>query len=194
LNTDSTEIYAVPPQFSVFIATSLDGFIARPDGALDWLPVPGPDDPEDYGYHTFMDSIDALVMGRKTFESVLAFDPWPYAGKRVIVLSESRTTLPEGFEARAELFNGPIKDLVKKLTREGVRRVYLDGGNTIQRFLRAGRVNDMLITRIPILIGQGIPLFGSLATDIPLALEESRAYPNGFVQYRYHVTAPDARS
>lgn len=184
----------MPPIFSVFIATSLDGFIARPDGALDWLPVPGPDDPEDYGYHAFMESVDALVMGRKTFETVLAFDPWPYAGKRVIVLSESRTTLPESLEDRAELFNGPIEDLVEKLTREGVRRVYLDGGNTIQRFLRAGRVNDMLITRIPILIGQGIPLFGSLAADIPPTLEESRAYPNGFVQYRYRVAAADARS
>lgn len=177
-------------QFSVFIATSLDGFIARPDGTLDWLPVPGTDDPEDYGYHAFMASVDALVMGRKTFETVQAFDPWPYAGTRVIVLSESRTTLPDGFETRAELFNGSIEALVDRLTRDGVRRVYLDGGKTIQTFLRAGLVNDILITRIPILIGQGIPLFGPLATDVPLTLEDSRAYPNGFVQYRYRVAAP----
>jgi len=173
--------------FSVFIATSLDGFIARPDGTLDWLPVPEPDGPEDYGYHAFMDSVDCLVMGRKSFETVLAFEPWPYEGKRVIVLSTTLESIPAGFESRAELFNGTPEAVAAKMEAEGVRRVYLDGGKTIQGFLRAGRVSDILITRIPILIGQGLSLFGSLSEDIALEHQRTSSYPNGFVQSVYGV-------
>lgn len=172
-------------QFSVFIATSLDGFIARTDGGLDWLPVPGPD--EDYGYHAFMDSVDCLVMGRNSFETVLNFDPWPYGDKRVIVLSETLDTLPTPVGGRVELFKGSRECLVEKLTAEGVRRVYLDGGKTIQRFLRSGLVSDILITRIPVLIGQGIPLFGPLDGDVPLTHLRTESYPNGFIQSVYAV-------
>ena len=172
-------------QFSVFIATSLDGFIARPDGGLDWLPVPGPE--EDFGYHAFMDSVDCLVMGRKSFETVLAFDPWPYGDKRVIVLSATLDAIPTPVGGRVELFKGSQEGLVQKLAAEGVRRVYLDGGKTIQRFLRSGLVNDILITTIPILIGEGIPLFGPLNRDVPLTHLRTEAYPNGFVQSVYAV-------
>ena len=172
-------------QFSVFIATSLDGFIARPDGGLDWLPVPGPD--EDYGYHAFMDSVGCLVMGRKSFETVLAFEPWAYGDKRVIVLSETLDAIPTPVGGRVELFKGSQEALVEKLAGEGVRRVYLDGGKTIQGFLRAGLVSDILITRIPVLIGEGIPLFGPLDQDVALTHLRTEAYPNGFVQSVYAV-------
>lgn len=174
-------------QFSVFIATSLDGFIARPDGGLDWLPVPDPEGPEDYGYHAFMDSVDCLVMGRKSFETVQAFEPWPYEEKRVLVLSRTMDAIPTGLESRAELFNGGPEALAARLESEGVRRVYLDGGETIQGFLRAGLVSDILITTIPVLIGQGRPLFGPLAADIPLGHQRTTSYPNGFVQSVYDV-------
>jgi len=172
-------------QFSVFIATSLDGFIARPDGGIDWLPVPESEGPEDYGYHAFMDTIDCMVMGRKSFETVMAFDPWPYAGKRVIVLSSTLESIPPGFEGRVELFNGTPQTVANKLQDESVRRVYLDGGKTIQGFLRAGLVNDVLITLVPILIGQGLPLFGPLAEDVALVHQRTTTYPNGFVQSVY---------
>ncbi len=172
-------------QFSVFIATSLDGFIARPNGGLDWLPVPGSD--EDYGYHAFMESVDCLVMGRKSFETVLAFEPWPYGEKRVIVLSETLDAIPTPIGGQVELFKGSQEALVEKLSAEGVRRVYLDGGKTIQGFLRAGLVSDILITTIPVLIGQGIPLFEPLDGDIALTHLRTVAYPNGFVQSVYAV-------
>lgn len=174
-------------RFSVFVATSLDGFIARPDGSLDWLPVPDADGPEDYGYHAFMDSVDCLVMGRKSFETVQGFAPWPYEGKRVIVLSRTMDGIPTGFEDRAELFKGTPESLAAQLKSEGVRRVYLDGGETIQRFLRAGLVSDILITTIPVLIGQGRPLFGPLANDVALVHLRTTSYPNGFVQSVYSV-------
>ena len=174
-------------RFSVFIATSLDGFIARPDGGLDWLPVPDPEDPEDYGYHAFMDSVDCLVMGRKSFETVMAFEPWPYGEKRVIVLSATLDAISTPIGGQVELFKGSQEALVEKLSAEGVRRVYLDGGKTIQGFLRAGLVSDILITTIPVLIGQGIPLFGPLDGDIALTHLRTEAYPNGFVQSVYAV-------
>ena len=174
-------------RFSVFIATSLDGFIARPDGGLDWLPVPDPEGPEDYGYHDFMDSVDCLVMGRKSFETVMAFEPWPYSEERVIVLSATLNAISTPVGGRVELFKGSREALVEKLSTEGVRRVYLDGGKTIQGFLRAGLVSDILITTIPVLIGQGIPLFGPLDGDIALTHLRTEAYPNGFVQSVYAV-------
>jgi len=179
--------------FSVFIATSLDGFIARPDGAIDWLPVPGPEEPEGYGYPAFMETVDCVVMGRKTFETILHFDPWPYGEKRLIVLSTTMETIPQQAEGRAELFNGSPEALSVKLAAEGVRRVYLDGGKTIQGFLRAGMVSDILITCIPVLIGEGLPLFGPLPGDVALKHERTRTYPNGFVQSVYTVVPQGAR-
>lgn len=179
--------------FSVFIATSLDGFIARPDGAIDWLPVPSPEEPDGYGYPAFMETVDCVVMGRKTFESVLHFDPWPYGDKRLIVLSTTMEVIPPQAVDRAELYNGSPEDLAKKLETEGVGRAYLDGGKTIQSYLRAGLVTDILITCIPILIGEGLPLFGPLTEDIALALQRTTAYPNGFVQSVYTVLPRVAR-
>lgn len=177
----------MPIQFSVFIATSLDGFIARPNGAIDWLPVPGPEEPEGYGYPAFMGTVDCIVMGRKTFESVLDFDPWPYGEKRLIVLSTTLSTVPTRAAGRAELFNGRPQALAEKLVAEGVQRVYLDGGKTIQSFLCEGLVTDILITCIPILIGEGRPLFGALPKDVALSHERTQTYPNGFVQSVYTV-------
>ena len=171
----------------MFIATSLDGFIARPDGGLDWLERPGTPADEDYGYGDFMASVDALVMGRHTFEKVLGCDPWPYGDKRVVVLSSRGVAVPEALARTVSARAGSPDEVLEALAREGVSHVYLDGGVTIQRFLAAGAVDALTLTRIPVLLGAGIPLFGHLDRDIPLEHVETRAWEGGFVQSRYRV-------
>lgn len=170
----------VRPRFAVFIATSLDGFIARTDGAIDWLDLVMREG-EDYGYQAFMDGVDALVVGRTTYDTVLGFPEWPYAGKRVVVLT-TRPTAPRAGEA---FFAGPPEALCARLGREGVRRVYVDGGKVIGQFLAAGLVDELTISIVPILLGSGIPLFASGGAERRLALVESRAFPSGLVQFRY---------
>lgn len=173
---------------SVFIATSLDGFIARPDGDFAWLDTSAPQiEGEDYGFAEFYSSIDALVMGRKTYETALGFPEWPYAGKRVVVLSHTTPTIPPNLAGSVEWMFGPPTEVGQRLEASGLNCVYVDGGQTIQGFLRAGLIDEMTITTIPILLGSGIPLFGPLERDILLQVISSRAYPNGFVQTKYKV-------
>jgi dihydrofolate reductase len=171
---------------SVFIATSLDGFIARQDGALDWLPADGG---EPHGYTEFMATVDALVIGRKTFETVLNFDEWPYGKKPVVVLSTtlSELTVPDG--AVCEVMAGTPHEIVSRLRQRGMRHLYIDGGVTIQGFIEAGLIQRLIITRIPVLLGRGIPLFGPLSRDIRLGHVATRTYPSGMVQSEYVVAA-----
>jgi dihydrofolate reductase len=173
-------------RFSVFIATSLDGYIARKNGDLDWLP--GSDataSNEDHGYQEFIATIDTLVMGRNTYELVLTFGEWPYRGKRVVVLSsrfpKQLTRLADGVEGTS----AAPAELARQLAASGATHVYVDGGMTIQSFLQAGLIQDMIITRVPVLIGAGIPLFGPLAQDIRLRHESTRSFASGLVQSRY---------
>lgn len=174
-------------QVSVYIAVTLDGFIARTSGGLDFLDdVNKPPEGEDYGYKAFMDSIDALVMGRNSFEKVVSFGVWPYE-KPVIVMSQTLKRIPEGYEERAELFAGSPQEVVAKLELEGLKRVYLDGGKLVQSFLREDLVTDMIISRVPVLIGQGIPLFGSLANDVKLEHLSTQSFITGLVQSEYRV-------
>lgn len=170
---------------SVFIATSLDGFIARQDGGLDWLPEDGG---EPHGYEEFVATIDAFVFGRKTFETVLTFPGWPFT-KPVIVLSSrpDDLTVPDG--AACEIMNGTPHEIVARLAERGMRHVYVDGGVTIQRFLTAGLIQRMTITRIPVLLGSGIPLFGMVPHDIRLEHVATRTYPSGMVQSEYLIVA-----
>jgi dihydrofolate reductase len=170
---------------SVFIATSLDGFIARVDGGLDWLPPGGG---EEHGYDAFMATVDALVIGRKTFETVLTFDAWPYGEKPVVVLS-TRPLAPAHPGAVVERMSGPPVEIVAQLDARGVRHVYVDGGITIQRFLQAGLIQRLTITRIPVLLGAGIPLFGPLQSDLLLRHVATRQYASGLVQSEYEVAA-----
>lgn len=171
---------------SVFIATSLDGFIAREDGAIDWLPAPEGGG-EDYGYTELMRTVDALVMGRNTYELVQTFGSWPYGRKPVVVLSSRRVDLPAPSEGTAEWMADPPDVVVRRLAERGMKRLYVDGGKTIQGFLRAGLITDLVITRIPVLIGTGIPLFGPLASDVRLQHTGTASYPSGLVQSRYEV-------
>ena len=170
---------------SVFIGTSVDGFIARANGDLDFLP-PGGGEP--HGYHELMATVDALVIGRKTFETVLAFDTWPYAEKPVFVLS-TKPLAPAPAGAVVEHLSGPPAEIVSQLAARGVGHIYVDGGITIQGFLRAGLIQRLIITRVPVLIGDGVPLFGSLPRDVRLQHVATRHYPSGLVQSEYVVTA-----
>jgi len=178
-------------KISVYIATSLDGFIAREDGSLDWLP--GSDgeaidgNNEDYGYHAFMESVDVLIMGRNTYEMVAGFGPWPYGEKKVIVLSSSIKELPPELPDVVELRSGSPDDIVKQLEASGYKHAYIDGGHTIQGFLKSDLINEITITRVPIVIGGGIPLFGPLEKDYVLKHITTQSFDNGFVQSRYAI-------
>lgn len=169
---------------SVFIGTSVDGFIARPNGAFDFLPADGG---EPHGYNEFIASVDALVIGRKTFETVLAFPSWPYGDKRVVVLSSQPLDLSGVRGGVVEQMSGSPAGIVARLAESGAHHLYIDGGITIQRFLRAGLIQRLIITRVPVLIGQGIPLFGSLPHDVKLRHVMTRHYPSGLVQSEYEV-------
>jgi dihydrofolate reductase len=168
---------------SIFVGTSVDGFIARPNGDLDFLP-PGGGEP--HGYDEFIATVDAIVIGRKTFETVLGMDPWPYANKRVVVLSSQQLNL-SGARGVVEHMAGSPAEIVSHLAASGTRHVYLDGGVTIQGFLRAGLVQRLIITHVPVLIGDGIPLFGSLPHDIQLRHIATKHYPSGLVQSEYQI-------
>lgn len=168
---------------SVFIATSLDGFIARANGDLDWLPAGGG---EPHGYDEFIASVDALVIGRNTYETVLAFETWPYGQRPVFVLS-TRALAPAPTGAVVERMSGDPAEIVSRLAERGIRHIYVDGGITIQRFLRAGLLQRLIITRIPVLLGVGIPLFGDLPHDIWLEHVTTRAFAGGLVQSEYVV-------
>jgi len=170
---------------SVFVGTSVDGFIARSNGGLDFLP-PGGGEP--HGYEEFMATVDALVIGRKTFETVLKFDTWFYGKKPVFVLSTGTlATAPLG--AVVEHMSGDPANIVAQLEARGIQHIYVDGGITVQRFLQAGLIQRLIITRVPVLIGDGIPLFGTLTHDIQLRHVATRHYPSGLVQSEYTVGA-----
>jgi dihydrofolate reductase len=173
---------------SVFIGTSLDGFIARPSGDFDFLPAGGG---EPHGYVEFMATVDALVLGRKTYETVLAFDEWPYGDKPVFVLS-TRPLAPAPLGAPVEHLSGEPAQIVAQLEARGVRHIYVDGGRTIQGFLRAGLIQRLIVTRVPVLIGTGIPLFGAVDRDIVLTHVRTQQYASGLVQSEYLV-GDDAR-
>lgn len=169
---------------SVFVGTSLDGFIARPNGEFDFLPVDGG---EPHGYDEFFASVDALVIGRKTFETVLAFATWPYGGKRVVVLSSHPLDFSSIAGAVLEQMSGSPAEIVAKLAATGAQNLYVDGGLTIQEFVRAGLVDRFIITRVPVLIGEGISLFGPVPHDIKLRHVATRQFESGLVQSEYEV-------
>ena len=173
----------------VFIATSLDGFIARPDGDIGWLhalEAAG----EDHGYDAMMASVDGLIMGRKTFETALAFESWPYE-KPVVVMSRSMDAdrVPAALFGRVRVTRAAPRDLMAELDRAGWRRAYVDGGAVIRSFLREGLIETLQIARIPRLIGEGLPLFGALERDIALEHVATTSFPSGLVSSLYRVKA-----
>jgi len=168
---------------SVFVGTSLDGFIARKNGDFDFLP-PGGGEP--HGYDEFIATVDAIVMGRNTFDTVLTMSPWPYAKKRVVVLS-SRPIDFSRVDGKVEQMSGAPAAIVAQLEATGDHHLYIDGGITVQSFLRAGLIQRLIITRVPVLIGEGIPLFGALPHDIRLHHVSTKQYASGLVSSEYQV-------
>jgi dihydrofolate reductase len=171
---------------SVFIGTSVDGFIARRNDDLDFLPEGGG---EPHGYNEFIASVDAIVIGRRTFEKVLTLGPWAYGKKRVVVLSARPLDLSSASGDVVEQMAGAPAEIVSRLAASGAHNLYVDGGVTIQQFLRAGLIQRLIITRVPVLIGDGVPLFGMLPRDIRLRHIATRHYPSGLVQSEYEVTS-----
>ncbi len=168
---------------SGFVGVSVDGFMARRDGTFDFLPA---DDGEPHGFEEFFASVDTLVIGRKTLETVKAFPGWPYGSKRVVVLS-SRPLDMSGVRGKVEHMAGRPADIVAQLAASGAQHLYVDGGITIQEFLRAGQIQQLTVTRVPVLIGEGIPLFGSLPHDVKLEHIATQAYATGLVKSHYRV-------
>jgi dihydrofolate reductase len=170
---------------SVFVGTSLDGFIARADGSFDFLPSGGG---EPHGYDEFMATVDALVIGRNTYETVLALGAWPYGAKPTFVLS-TRPLAPAPVGAVVERMSGSPVEVVSQLVIRGIQHAYVDGGITIQRFLQAGLIQRLTITRVPVLVGTGIPLFGIVPHDITLKHIATHQYASGLVKSEYEITA-----
>ena len=169
---------------SVFVGVSLDGFIARPNGEFDFLPEGGG---EPHGYDEFIATVDVIVMGRNTFEIVLGMPEWPYGGKRVVVLSHRALDLSRVRELAVEHMAGTPAEIVARLASQGARHLYVDGGVTIQDFLRAGLIQRITITSVPVLIGSGISLFGPLEQDIRLRHLATQSYKSGLVKSEYEV-------
>lgn len=169
----------------VFIATSLDGYIADKNGGLDWLQsIPNPDN-DDMGYVEFTNGIDALVMGRTTFETVIGFDvPWPY-NKPVFVLSNKLNEIPESHKEKAFLVKGTLTEILDQIHKKGFHKLYIDGGTTIRSFLKEDLIDEMVLTTIPVLLGGGSSLFTELPSVLKFELIETKTYLNNITQNHY---------
>tara|TARA_R110000737_G_scaffold352611_2_gene399370 strand:- start:2380 stop:2943 length:564 start_codon:yes stop_codon:yes gene_type:complete len=182
---------------SVFIATSVDGFIAKEDGSVDWLHTAG--NPEanmenqlDMGMNEYMSTIDCMIMGRKCMEMIssmnLTPEQWPYGDIKIIALSNIVKVAPANMKGKVKMYSGDLLELVSKLEKEGFKHAYIDGGTTIQAFLNLQLINEITITRIPVLLGEGKPLFGKTFKDIKLEKAKAVAFPNDFIQVKYMVS------
>ena len=180
---------------SVYIATSVDGFIAKPDGNVDWLHTAGNLEAdmgtEDMGFKAFMDSVDCMIMGRKCMEMIsnmnLTPEQWFYGDMRIVVLSNTVRETPDNLRGKVEMYSGDINSLVATLEKEGFKHAYIDGGKTIQSFINLRLIDEIIITKVPVLLGEGIPLFGKTLKDIKLEKAKASAFANDFVQIKYSV-------
>ncbi len=170
------------PRCSVFIATSVDGYIARRDGSIDWL-ASVEREGEDYGYKEFMSTVDTVVLGRNTYDFISKEPSWPFQGKRVVVLTHRPAAAKHGESFLA----GKPEQVVDQLAKKGAKSVYVDGGNAVRSFLAAGLIDQMTISMVPLVLGSGIPLFGEGIAENALVLEESRAFSTGLIRLRYRV-------
>ena len=170
---------------SVFVGMSVDGFIARTNGDFDFLTANGGGEP--HGYNEFIATVDVIVIGRNTFEKVLTLGPWFYGKKRVVVLSSRPIDLSVVKDGNVEQMSGSPAEIVAKLEKSGAKHAYIDGGVTVQRFLRAGLIQHITLNRVPVLIGEGIPLFGSLPSDVRLQHIATQTYRGGLVKSEYEV-------
>ncbi len=169
----------------VFIATSLDGFIADRNGKLDWLNLVKPDEDNDMGYGAFLKSVDAIIMGRKSFETVCGFDiEWPYSIP-VFVLSNTLKIIPKNLEGRVEVIKGELKQLLTALYNRGFKSLYIDGGKTIQSFLKEDLLDELTVTTIPIILGGGSPLFSETPGELEFEHVKTEVFSGKVVQSTY---------
>lgn len=177
------------PKISVFIATSLDGYISKEDGSIDWLNLFNETVPsgEDCGYKSFISTVDILVMGRKSFEKICEFDSWPYDLPVIVLTTQRNYPIPEHLKTKVTVTSENPKDLIQRLSLEKIKHIYLDGGKTIQSFIKENLVDEVTITLIPILLGGGRSLFGSLDNEVFLKQIESHVYDFGCVQVKYKL-------
>lgn len=168
----------------VYIATSIDGYIADKNGKIDWLlKIPNPSD-SDYGFSDFMKRVDAIVMGRNTFQTVMNFKDWPYP-KKVFVLSKTLKTIPHEFNDKAEIISSHPHEIVSELAKRGFHHLYIDGGKTIQSFLKCDLIDELIITRIPVILGYGTPLFAKQEIELEFKHEQTEIYENGLIKSTY---------
>jgi len=181
---------------SAFIATSADGYIAAPDGSIEWLenagnPFVDMGDQADMGFNQYIASVDCMIMGRKCMEKIASFnltpEQWPYVDTRVIALSSTLKDVPDNLKGKVEIYSGELSELITTLENEGFSHAYIDGGTTITSFINRHLINEMTITQAPVLLGEGIPLFGKTHEPIKLVHSQAIAYPNDFVQIKYDV-------
>jgi dihydrofolate reductase len=181
---------------SVFIATSADGYIATEDGGVEWLESAGKNDVDmgeqsDMGFGSYIADVDCMIMGRKCMEKISSFnltpEQWPYGDRRIIVLSNTVTVPPANLKDKVEMYSGDIPTLIDQLESEGFKHAYIDGGTTITSFINLKLINEMIITRAPVLLGEGRPLFGKTNKQINLENAQAKAYPNAFIQVQYTV-------
>lgn len=170
-----------------YIAQSIDGFIAKPDGNLDWLDHNSYG--EDYGFREFLRNIDVILMGANTFSVIMNFDEWVYTNKKVFIMSNKIKTedIPERLRDKVEISNLSPRKIITVLREKGCQEIYVDGGKVIQSFLKEDLVDELIITQIPILLGDGIPLFGKLNREIKLELVENQSFKSGLIQNRYKI-------
>jgi len=181
----------------VYIATSVDGYIATPQGGVDWLHTAGNPEADmsanpDMGFKAYIDSVDCMIMGRKCMDMIASMnltpEQWPYGELPIVVLSRQMKTPPDNMRDKVEMFSGELPDLLSSLSDRGLQHAYVDGGATITDFLNQQLINEMTITQAPILLGEGLPLFGHLHPSIRLTVAEATAFPNDFIQTKYQVT------
>jgi len=179
---------------SAYIATSADGFIATKEGGVDWLHTAGngkelTKDKADMGFGAYLSSVDCMIMGRKCMETISAMnlspEQWPYGDLRIIVLSNTIKIAPENMQNKIELYSGDLLTLIEQLGQEGYKSAYIDGGTTIQSFIKLKHLDEITITKVPLLLGDGIPLFGKTAQHIKLEQAKSEVFANDFVQLKY---------
>ena len=168
----------------VYIAASLDGYIATPEGGIEWLEdAPNPDGC-DFGFSEFLSRVNAILMGRATFDKVLAFDDWPYQ-MPVFVLSRTLKEVPHSLEGKVQIVSGLLAEVIAQLSAQGFKNLYIDGGRVIQSFLREDLIDELIVTRFPKLLGRGIPLFDELSETLDFIHVETEVIENYLVKTRY---------
>lgn len=188
---------------SIFIAPSVDGYIATQDGGVHWLETAGTTVSEEeassdlmthfnMSFPNYLQSVDCMIIGRKLMEVLSSFnltpEQWPYGDTKIIALSSTIKEPPENLNNKVQMYSGPISELITKLENEGYKHTYIDGGTTITSFLNLQLINEMTLTQAPVLLGSGIPLFGKLDKQIRLEDAQATAFPNNFIEIKYKVT------